>query len=93
MEENWKIYIPNYKWMDKHGNRIQHGSYVHYKRGELSTHDGLAEVDGWVLQEYVPCEDDFCLCLYTNDIENNLINTGIYWVFDGQPVFDIEPGF
>jgi len=85
-----KIYVPAYRWKDKHGNPVRHGYYVHYVRGESSPDNGPTETDGWVLQEYVPDEDDFCLRLYTNDAENHLHFTGIYWVFDGEPLYDLK---
>jgi len=75
-------------FVDKHGKPLFHGAYVHYKRDPFNPEPMRGnvpeEIDGWLL-----CENN-CVRLYTNDQDNHLRFTGIYWEIDHDPMWEIE---
>jgi len=73
---------------DKHGKTLFHGAYVHYKH-DVFNPSGIPdnvpdEIDGWLL-----CEDEE-IRLYTNDQDNCLVYTGLFWILDDDPMWEIE---
>lgn len=80
---------------DKHGKPIPDGAYVHYKRAFGNPNripDRVpAELDGWAFRFHKKGGNgEIVLGLFTNDPDNNMYYTGLYYDDDGEACEDLE---
>ena len=77
---------------DKNGREIQNGACIHYKNPQDNPNsipdDVPQELDGWAFR--IRFSDESVLGLFTNDRDNNIVFTGLYYEDDGDPCYGLE---
>ena len=72
---------------DKYGAELSNGTYVHFQQCQENPNtipDHVPqEIDGWVF--WMTIDGERVLGLFTNDRDNNIHWTGLYFEDDGTP--------